>query len=158
MQQSLMTAEVAPTIAALQEHLETVRQTELDRVRRRPVGFRPEQEFAIEDLSRGIVTRILHGSRKFLEAASEDKESAALLSIVHRIFNLSREQISSQADYVDRIRRNMPERCESFSTARFCQRFDVPLFNLVTSILKSRYSFCARIGGLVPMAGQAVVR
>ncbi len=88
MQKSLLAAEVAPTIAALQEHLETVRQTELERVRRRPVSFRPEQQAAIEDLSRGIVTRILHGPRKVLEAASEDKEPAALLSMVHRLFNL----------------------------------------------------------------------
>jgi glutamyl-tRNA reductase len=88
MQQSLKTAEVARTVIALQEYLESLRKTELERVRRRPVSFRPEQEAAIEELSRSIVTRILHGPRKVLEAASYDKESAVLLSMVHRIFSL----------------------------------------------------------------------
>jgi glutamyl-tRNA reductase len=43
MQKSLENAEVAPTIVALQERLETVRQNELERVSRRKVSFRPEQ-------------------------------------------------------------------------------------------------------------------
>jgi glutamyl-tRNA reductase len=89
MHKSLETAEVAPTIVALQEHLETVRQNEFERVSRRKVSFGPEQLDAIEELSRGIVSRILHGPVKVLEAASDDEEPAALLSMVHRIFNLA---------------------------------------------------------------------
>ena len=88
MQKSPETAEVALTIVALQAHLETVRQSELERVRRRQIGFRPEQQDAIEELTRGIVARILHGPVKVLEAGYDDRESAALLSMVHRIFNL----------------------------------------------------------------------
>jgi glutamyl-tRNA reductase len=88
MQKSLETAEVTPTIVALQEQLETVRQTELERVRRRQAGFRPEQQDAIEELTRRIVARILHGPVKVLEAGYDDGEPAALLSMVHRIFNL----------------------------------------------------------------------
>ena len=86
MQQSLETLEVAPIVRALREHLETVRQNELKRIRRRQVSFRSEQRDAIEDLTRGIVTRILDGPVTALEAA--EKEPAALLCIVPRIFNL----------------------------------------------------------------------
>jgi glutamyl-tRNA reductase len=82
---------VAPTIVALQEHLQTIRQTELERLRRRQVSFRPYQQDAIEELTRGIVARILHGPVKVLETASDDKEPTALLSMVHRIFNLGDE-------------------------------------------------------------------
>jgi glutamyl-tRNA reductase len=95
MQKSLLTAETAPTIAALQEHLETVRQTELERVRRRQVSFLPEQQDALEELTRGIVARILHGPVEVLEAVSDDK-APALLSMVHRIFNLGDEPVGSQ--------------------------------------------------------------
>ena len=91
MQKSLETAEVAPTIVALQERLETVRQNELERVSRLKVSFGPEQQEAIEELTRGIVTRILHGPVNVLETASDDKDPAALLSVVHRIFNLGDE-------------------------------------------------------------------
>jgi glutamyl-tRNA reductase len=88
MQKSLETAELAPTIVALQEHLEALRLTELKRVRRRQVSFRPEQQDAIEELTRGIVARILQGPVNVLEAEYDDGEPAALLGIVHRIFNL----------------------------------------------------------------------
>ena len=88
MQKSLETAELASTLFALQEHLETVRQTELERVRRRQVSFRREQHDAMEELTRGIVARILQGPVKVFEAASDDEEPAALLSMVHRLFNL----------------------------------------------------------------------
>lgn len=64
-QPSIGTAEAAPTIIALQEHLEILRQTEVERIRRRQVSFCPEQQDAIEELTRGIVTTILHGLVKF---------------------------------------------------------------------------------------------
>jgi len=96
MQKSLETAELASTLFALQEHLETVRQTELERVRRRQVSFRREQHDAMEELTRGIVARILQGPVKVLEAASDDEEPAALLSMVHRLFNLGDKTATRQ--------------------------------------------------------------
>jgi len=88
MQNSLEATELAPTIVALQERLETVRKNELERIRRRPVSFRPEQQDAIEELTRRIVTTILLGPVKVLQAPPGDKEPAALLTMVQRIFNL----------------------------------------------------------------------
>jgi glutamyl-tRNA reductase len=76
------------TVFALQEHLESVRQAEIERIRRRQVSFRPEQQDAIEELTRDIVTRILHGLTTALEAASTDTEHVALLNVVNRIFKL----------------------------------------------------------------------
>lgn len=95
MRPPLQTAEVAPTILALQEHLEIVCQTELERIFRRQVSFRSEQRDALEELTRAIVTTILHGPVTVLEAASTDKETAALLSMVHRIFNLGEKPAES---------------------------------------------------------------
>jgi hypothetical protein len=88
MRQSLETTEVAATIVALQERLEAVRKNELERVRQLELSFGPEQQDAIGELTRGIVSRILHGPVKVLESASDDEEPAALLSMVHRVFNL----------------------------------------------------------------------
>ena len=87
MEGSLQAVKVAPTIVALRERLETVRQTELERMRRLQVNFRSEEQDTIEDLTRGIVTTILHGPVTVLETASTEKEHAALLRVVHRIFN-----------------------------------------------------------------------
>ena len=44
----LQTLDVVPTIVSLQEHLETVRQAEIDRVRGRLGTLTPEQELAVE--------------------------------------------------------------------------------------------------------------
>lgn len=87
-EESLENAMVAPTIVALREQLETVRQIELERMRRRQVKFRSEQQDAIEELTCGMVTTILHDPVTVLETASTGKEPAALLRMVRRIFNL----------------------------------------------------------------------
>lgn len=56
-------------------------------MRRRQVKFRSDQQDAIEELTRGIVATILHGPVAVLETAATEKEPAALLRMVHRIFN-----------------------------------------------------------------------
>jgi glutamyl-tRNA reductase len=66
--------------------------TEVERIRRRQVSFCHEQQDAIEELTRGIVTTILHELVTVLEAASSDREAAALLRTVHSIFNLGKDQ------------------------------------------------------------------
>ena len=88
MPQSVETSAMTLTVFALQEHLESVRQTEIERISRRRVSFRPEQQDAIEELTRDIVTRIVNGLITALESASTDTEYVALLSMVPRIFKL----------------------------------------------------------------------
>src|SRR5436189_651613 len=56
----LQTLHVVPTIVSLQDHFDTIRQAEFDRVRGRLGHLSPEQEEAVEALSRGIVNKILH--------------------------------------------------------------------------------------------------
>lgn len=94
MQSSVERVGITPTINALHEHLETIRQIELERLQRRQVNFRLDQKYAIEELTLGIVSAILHGPVSVLEAASIDKERAALLRTLHRIFNLTEEPAS----------------------------------------------------------------
>src|ERR1019366_4079575 len=57
----LKVAEVTPTIVGLQEQLEQIRAGEIEKVRRKYGPFTPEQEQAIEALTRGIVNKIAHG-------------------------------------------------------------------------------------------------
>src|SRR5436189_2736916 len=55
----LLTLNVVPTIVSLQDHFETIRQAELDRVRGRLGHLSAEQERAVEALSHGIVNKIM---------------------------------------------------------------------------------------------------
>jgi len=93
----LQTLDVVPTIVSLQEHLETVRQAEIDRVRGRLGTLTPEQELAVEALSRGIINKIMHTPITTLKsAARESAEVTTVIDLVRRLFGL-RDARSSAA-------------------------------------------------------------
>jgi glutamyl-tRNA reductase len=85
----LQTQEVAPTIISLQEHLENIRQAELDRARGRLGKLTAEQESAVEALTRGIINKVLHTPITALKNAAGDAESNTVIDHVRRIFNLN---------------------------------------------------------------------
>jgi len=87
-QQRLQAADVVPTIVSLQEHLETIRQAEIDRLRGRLGALNPEQEMAIEALTRGIINKIMHTPITTLKTAAREQESTTVVEVVRRIFNL----------------------------------------------------------------------
>ena len=84
----LQTLDVVPTIVSLQDHLETIRQAEIDRVRGRLGQLTPEQEMAVETLSRGIINKIMHTPISTLKSAARDPESTTIVDLVRRLFNL----------------------------------------------------------------------
>ena len=84
----LQTADVVPTIVSLQESLETIRQAEIDRVRGRLGTLTPEQELAVEALSRGIVNKILHAPIVTLKTAAREPEATTMIEFIRRVFNL----------------------------------------------------------------------
>jgi glutamyl-tRNA reductase len=85
----MQTLDVVPTIVSLQEHLETVRQAEIDRVRGRLGNLTPEQELAVDALSRGIINKIMHTPITTLKsAARESSESTTVIDLVRKLFNL----------------------------------------------------------------------
>jgi glutamyl-tRNA reductase len=84
----LQTLDVVPTIVSLQDHLETIRQAEIDRVRGRLGPLSPEQELAIETLTRGIVNKIMHTPITTLKTAAREAEATTLIDVVRRLFNL----------------------------------------------------------------------
>jgi len=91
-QARLQTLEVAPTIVSLQDHLETIRQAEIDRVRGRLGPLSPEQELAVEALTRGIVNKIMHTPVTALKTAAREAEATTLIDLVRRLFNLQAQE------------------------------------------------------------------
>jgi glutamyl-tRNA reductase len=84
----LQTLEVVPTIVSLQDHLETIRQAEIDRVRGRLGHLSPEQELAVDALTHGIVNKIMHTPISTLKTAARESEATTIVDIVRRLFNL----------------------------------------------------------------------
>jgi glutamyl-tRNA reductase len=87
-QARIQTLDVVPTIVSLQDHLETIRQAEIDRVRGRLGPMTPDQEMAVEALTRGIVNKIMHTPISTLKSAARDPEATTVIDLVRRLFNL----------------------------------------------------------------------
>jgi glutamyl-tRNA reductase len=96
-QARLQTLDVVPTIVSLQDHLETIRQAEIDRVRGRLGEMSPEQELAVEALSRGIINKIMHTPISTLKTAARDPESTTVVELVRRLFNLQDKEKQAAA-------------------------------------------------------------
>ncbi len=95
----LQTLDVVPTIVSLQEHLETVRQAEIDRVRGRLGTLSPEQELAVEALSRGIINKIMHTPITTLKsAARESSEVTTVIDLVRKLFGLREPRKAADED------------------------------------------------------------
>jgi glutamyl-tRNA reductase len=87
-QARIQTLDVVPTIVSLQDHLETIRQAEIDRVRGRLGHLTPDQEMAVEAMTRGIVNKIMHTPISTLKTAARDSEATTVVELVRRLFNL----------------------------------------------------------------------
>src|SRR5712671_2966985 len=99
---------VMPTAVALQKHLESIRQGETDRVRGRLGRLFPEQEIAIESLTRGIINKVLHPTITILETGSAKNDSAYFAEMVHRIFNLGDKRKREGSDNTKGVSRLEP--------------------------------------------------
>ena len=97
-QARIQTLDVVPTIVSLQDHLETIRQAEIDRVRGRLGPMTPEQELAVEALTRGIVNKIMHTPISALKSAAREPEATTVIDLVRRLFNLQEKRAAKSGD------------------------------------------------------------
>ena len=84
----LKVAEVTPTIVGLQCQLEQIRAGELDKVRRRYGPFTPQQEEALEALTRGIINKVAHGPITALRSHSAEADGAHVVAAIRKAFHL----------------------------------------------------------------------
>jgi glutamyl-tRNA reductase len=107
----LHTLDVVPTIVSLQDHLETIRQAEIDRVRSRMGPLTPEQEMAVEALTRGIINKVMHTPITTLKTAAREAEATTVIDVVRRLFNLHGKEkgMPSQPDSEEALGENKPD-------------------------------------------------
>jgi glutamyl-tRNA reductase len=84
----LKAREVAPSIVRLQGQLEQVRVAEMDRVRARLGPLTPEQEDAVEALTRGIIAKIAHAPIAELRKQAAEPNGLPAIELIRRIFRL----------------------------------------------------------------------
>ncbi len=83
--------EVAPTIVSIQEQLEAWRQGEIERQRNKLGQLTPQQEEALDAITRGIINKIAHGPITELRRQANDPSSIHLLGLIRRLFRLGAE-------------------------------------------------------------------
>jgi len=96
-QARLQTLDVVPTIVSLQDHLETIRQAEIDRVRGRLGQLDPDQELAVDALTKGIINKIMHTPISTLKTAARESEATTVVELVRRLFNLQEKKVGAKS-------------------------------------------------------------
>jgi glutamyl-tRNA reductase len=84
----LQVQEIAPTIVSLQGQLEQIRAAEIERVRRKLGPLTPEQEEAIESLTRGIINKIAHGHISELRRQAGRPDGGHVIDAIRQVFHL----------------------------------------------------------------------
>lgn len=85
---SLRLREVGPTIAGLQEHLEHIRLAEVERMRGKFGTLTPQQEEALEALTKGIMNKVAHAHIVELRKDAEHPGGGHVLNAIRRVFRL----------------------------------------------------------------------
>jgi glutamyl-tRNA reductase len=88
MMQRLKTREVVPLIVGLQEQLENVRAAELLRMRGKLGSLTPEQEQAVEALTKSIINKIAHGPISELRRHASDPDGHHFVTAIRKVFRL----------------------------------------------------------------------
>ena len=81
--------EVVPTIMALEEKLNRIRQGEMERFQGRLTSLTPEQRETVEALTQGILNKILHGPITELKSGAGSPEHRALVQVIRKIFGVA---------------------------------------------------------------------
>jgi glutamyl-tRNA reductase len=84
----LASRDLVPTIVALEDRLNAIRASEIERYSSRLGILTPEQRQAVDALTRGIMNKILHGPITELKSGAGQPEGVALVRLVRKIFGL----------------------------------------------------------------------
>jgi len=88
MMRRLASRDLTPTIVALAERVQQIRESETERYRARLSTLTPEQQEAVEGLTRGIVNKILHGPITELKSRAGHPEQGAFADLLKKIFGI----------------------------------------------------------------------
>jgi len=73
---------------SLQAELERLRRAEIDRVRGRLGNLTPQQQEAVEALTRGIINKIAHTPITQLKTLASHPDGLHIIDAIRRVFNL----------------------------------------------------------------------
>jgi glutamyl-tRNA reductase len=84
----LQSRDIIPTVVALRERFESIRQTELRRLQTKMTALPPEAQAQVEHVTKLIVEKLLLTPTEQLKAVSDDALASAYTEALHRLFSL----------------------------------------------------------------------
>ncbi|HEX7158905.1 MAG TPA: glutamyl-tRNA reductase, partial [Edaphobacter sp.] len=97
-QQRLQSLDATPAILSLQQHAENLRQAELRRSASKLAALTPEQQAAIEALTRSLTNKFLHAPMTALRQAAREGDAQALADLESLYTNQSRSKPEPPSD------------------------------------------------------------
>jgi glutamyl-tRNA reductase len=88
----MQSREVVPTIVQLRDSLEKMRRDEIERNRRYLKDLSPEQQSAIDHITKSMINKILHTPIEQLKEMAHDPDGPDFIDIVRKIFNIKPPQ------------------------------------------------------------------
>ena len=89
----MRTLDAVPTIVALQQRVEEIRQAEIERLRGKLGSLTPEQQTAVEGLTRSIVNKILHSPISALKNVSGSDELVSTAELLRNAFGIDADVV-----------------------------------------------------------------
>jgi glutamyl-tRNA reductase len=90
MMNRLKTSQVAPTIISLHSELDRIRLAEIERFRAKLGDLTPEQEQAVEALTRSIINKIAHPPVNEMKKLASHPDGTHFVEFVKKAFNLDK--------------------------------------------------------------------
>jgi hypothetical protein len=81
--------EIVPTVVALRQRFEAIRQGELARLEPKMAGLAPEARARVDDITRLIVEKLLLTPTEQLKALSDEATAVAYADALNKLFSLS---------------------------------------------------------------------
>jgi glutamyl-tRNA reductase len=103
---------VTPMIVNLQNTAEELRQAELRRAQARLQSLTPEQQAAVEAVTRGLMNKFLHMPMQALKAAALEADTV-MLEVMREVFHLPAAQEQSQEQTQTQTKKQAPEQIQT---------------------------------------------
>jgi glutamyl-tRNA reductase len=87
-EQWIKTLEVVPTIVALRQKMDTLRQAELEKTFQSLKDLTPEEKLVIETLTRSLVNKIIHDPILFLKGPGQHHRKDQRVDLARKLFHL----------------------------------------------------------------------
>jgi glutamyl-tRNA reductase len=87
---------IIPTVVALRQRFEAIRQAELNRLEPKLAGLPPEARARLDEITRLIVEKLLLTPTEQLKAVSDEAMVVAYADALNRLFSLAEEKAVAQ--------------------------------------------------------------